>query len=87
MTEETFKEISDLKDKIQDRENKYRRISSLLEHTDLVCFVSSDEATKRARGTMNVHIIDNESIAIILDRERQRVFEELSQLKNKFEKY
>jgi hypothetical protein len=83
MTEEKFKQIKELQDKIEDKERKIRNIDLLISSCGLGCKI-----TGTPKGTFRKapeHYFSNkEEIIKILQIDRDKMSNELSELKNAF---
>jgi hypothetical protein len=83
MTEEKFKQIKELKEKIEDKERKIRKIDLLISSCGLGCKI-----TGTPKGTFRQapeHYFSNkEEIIKILKLDREKISNELTELKKVF---
>ena len=83
MTEEKFKQIKELQDKIEDKERKIRSIDLLISSCGLGCKI-----TGTPKGTFRQapehYFSDKEEIIRILQMDKDKISNELAELKNVF---
>ena len=84
MTEEKFKEITQLQDKIHKKQSEIRNINSLLVSCGLSCEISGTPSYTTNRK-IEYHFANKEEIKKILEIDKVRLVAELSELQKEFE--
>jgi hypothetical protein len=83
MTEEKFKQIKELQDKIEDKQRKIRNIDLLITSCGLGCKITGTPKG-RFRQALEHHFSNKEEIIRILQLDKENLANELSELQTVF---